>query len=311
MPYIVFLKKEKVAIVHSHTPKAGIVAMLAAKLAGVEHRLHTVAGLPLMEASGFKRVILIAVERLTYRCATMVYPNSKGLNDFIIKEELSRPEKLKILGQGSSNGIDTQFFKPDLFSEAQNAQLKEKLGIGSSDFIFVFVGRLVADKGINELVTAFNEVHQKHPHSALVMVGPFEETLDPLQPETLSIIENHSAIHCVGYQDDVRPYYAFAKALTFPSYREGFPNVVMQAGAMGLPSIVSDINGCNEIVKEAINGLIVKPKDALSLKNAMMRLLEDPDLFTNLKDSSRAAITSLYERSIMHNAILKEYKSIM
>ena len=222
--------------------------MLASKLAGVPIRMHTVAGLPLMESSGMKRSVLNIVEKLTYYCATNVYPNSKGLKEFIIKEKLTSKNKLKILGNGSSNGIDTTHFSPNQVSGIEKRQLRKELNITKNDFVFVFVGRLVSDKGINELVEAFTEMSKTHTNSKLLLVGPLETHLDPLLPNTLNEIKNNEAIIYAGFQTDVRPYFATSNALVFPSYREGFPNVVMQAGAMGLPSIVTDINGCNEII---------------------------------------------------------------
>ena len=262
-----FLKKENPAIVHTHTPKAGIVGMMAAWLAGVPNRLHTVAGLPLMEETGFKRKVLDLVEQLTYRFATKVYPNSKGIYDFIITENFTKPEKLKIIGQGSSNGIDTDYFSPQQVSGSQKNILRNTLGIGPQDFVFIFIGRLVGDKGINELVAAFTNSEFRIQNSKLLLVGPLETDLDPLQAETLHAIKNNPNIIAVGYQNDVRPYFAISDVLVFPSYREGFPNVVMQAGAMGLPSIVTDINGCNEIIIHGVNGLIIPPKDSKVLSN--------------------------------------------
>ncbi len=138
-------KKEKPSIVHTHTPKAGIVGMMAAWFAGVPNRLHTVAGLPLMEATGFKRALLNFVEKTTYRFATKVYPNSKGLYDFIIAENFTKPSKLTIIGNGSSNGIDIHYFDPELFISTRNT-LRQELSIPQDSFVFVFVGRLVGDK---------------------------------------------------------------------------------------------------------------------------------------------------------------------
>ena len=155
-------KKEKPTIVHSHTPKAGIIGMLGAKLAGVPIRLHTVAGLPLMETTGNKRKLLDFVEKLTYACATKVYPNSYGLYDFILQNKFTKQQKLQVIAQGSSNGIDTQFFHPKNVSNEKQLQLKDELGIVSNDFVFVFVGRLVGDKGINELVAAFKELETRN-----------------------------------------------------------------------------------------------------------------------------------------------------
>ena len=306
-----FLKKEKPSIVHTHTPKAGIVGMTAAWFAGVPNRLHTVAGMPLMEASGFKRKVLNFVEKLTYRFATEVYPNSKGLYDFIIAENFTKASKLSIIGNGSSNGIDTKYFDPVSYSENDKISLRDKLKIPQGHFLYIFVGRLVKDKGINELITAFSKLSDSNNTISLLLVGPFENDLDPLLPETLSTIEKHPNIYTVGYQSDVRPYFSIADALVFPSYREGFPNVVMQAGAMGLPSIVTDINGCNEIIAYGKNGLIIPPKDTQALYNSIKQLSTKPSLFANLKANSRERVTLHYERQQVWDALLFEYQRLL
>lgn len=303
-----FLRKEKPLIVHSHTPKAGIVGMLAAKLAGVPQRLHTVAGLPLLEAVGFKRKVLDFVEKVTYACATKVYPNSAGLKDIIIQNNYCNPEKLKVIANGSSNGIDTEFFNPALFSIEQRKSLRQELAIEDTDFVFVFVGRLVKDKGINELVSAFQLLSAKHSQAKLVLVGDYENDLDPLSSSTLEIINQNPAIISVGFQYDVRPYFAISDALVFPSYREGFPNVVMQAGAMELPSIVSNINGCNEIIVEDINGIIIPVKDADAILLKMSLFMENEIYFKQLKTNTRSMITTRYDQLVVWNSILKEYK---
>lgn len=305
-----FLKKENPSIVHTHTPKAGIVGMMAAWLAGVPNRLHTVAGLPLMEATGLKRQVLNFVEKLTYRFATKVYPNSKGLYDFIIAENFSKASNLSIIGNGSSNGIDTDYFNPIRFSESDNISLRDKWKIPQDNFLFIFVGRLVKDKGINELTAAFSKLSESKNNISLLLVGPFENDLDPLLPETLVNIEKNPDIYSVGYQNDVRPYFAIADALVFPSYREGFPNVVMQAGAMGLPSIVTDINGCNEIVKKGVNGLIVPPKNEEALLESMQQLVTNQKLYNDLKSSSRQIIVENYNRKEVWEALLKAYRKM-
>lgn len=298
-------KKEKPLIVHSHTPKAGIVGMLGAKLAGVPIRLHTVAGLPLMEATGLKRKVLDFVEKVTYSCATKIYPNSKGLYDFILKNRYTSKEKLLVIANGSSNGINTSFFSPQQVSEEQKNTLKKELNILPDDFVFVFVGRLVGDKGINELITAFSNLN--NPKTKLLLVGTQEKELDPLKPQTINNIVNNNNIIAVGFQKDVRPYFAISDALTFPSYREGFPNVVMQAGAMGLPSIVSNINGCNEIIIEGENGVIVPVKNAELLQQKMELFIQNKDFYTQLQQNSRRLITERYEQSMVWNCLLDEY----
>ncbi|MGE8534285.1 MULTISPECIES: glycosyltransferase family 4 protein [unclassified Chryseobacterium] len=308
-----FLRKEKPQIVHTHTPKAGIVGMLAARMAGVPHRLHTVAGLPLMEVTGMKRQVLDLVEKLTYASATQVYPNSKGLSDYIIEHKYADKYKLKVIGNGSSNGIDTSFFSPEHVSEDQKTFLKNELKIENTDFVFVFVGRLVGDKGINELIKAFSALNKQEnqQRSKLLLVGPLEQELDPLYPDTLNEIENNPDIVSVGFQKDVRPYFAISDVLVFPSYREGFPNVVMQAGAMELPSIVSDINGCNEIIVENENGVIVPVKDSESLREEMEKMISDKDYYQTLKKNARPMIEDRFEQSVIWNAILSEYKKLI
>lgn len=304
-----FCKKEKPQIVHSHTPKAGIVGMLGAKLAGVPVRMHTVAGLPLMEATGFKRKILNFVEKLTYRSATNVYPNSKGLYDFILQKKLATSKKLKVIAEGSSNGINTSYFSKEQLLNDDLTALKQRLNIQELDFVFIFVGRLVGDKGINELITAFKQL--KITNVKLLLVGPLESELDPLLSETLQEIEQNPLIISIGFQKDVRPYFAISNCLVFPSYREGFPNVVMQAGAMELPSIVSNINGCNEIIKEAQNGLIIPPKNSIALHQAMRKIQEDKALYQTLQNNSRKMIVERYEQEKIWKAILEEYEQLL
>lgn len=301
--------KEKPLIVHSHTPKAGIVSMFAAKLAGVPIRLHTVAGLPLMEARGIKRIILNAVEKLTYTFATKVYPNSNGLYDFILSNKFAPKHKLQVIANGSSNGIDTTHFSTKNITKEQTNNLKINLGILPDDFVYVFVGRLVGDKGINELVIAFAQL--KTFNSKLLLVGPFENDLDPLQPETLLEIKNNPNIISVGFQEDVRPFLAISDCFVFPSYREGFPNVVMQAGAMGLPSIVTNINGCNEIIIEGQNGTLIPIKNWKLLKDAMIKMKEDVAWRDSLQANSRSLIINRYKQELVWDFLLKEYKKFL
>ncbi|MCG8749737.1 glycosyltransferase family 4 protein [Tenacibaculum finnmarkense] len=302
-----FLKKEKPEIVHSHTPKAGTIGMMAAKLAGVPYRLHTIAGLPLMEATGKKRYLLNVVEKLTYACATKIYPNSKGLYDFILEQKFTSKNKLKVIANGSSNGINIEHFNPKQVNEVVKTELKELLGIKHQDFVFIFVGRLVSDKGINELVSAFMQLNNKTEKSVkLLLVGSEERGLDPLDEKTIMLINEDNNIISVGYQNDVRPYFSIADVLTFPSYREGFPNVVMQAGAMGLPSIVTNINGCNEIIEENINGFIIPVKNSDALYEAMLKMMLNSDM----KLKAREMIATRFEQKVVWDALLNEYKTL-
>lgn len=310
-------RKEKPDIVHSHTPKAGLLGMLAARLSGVPIRLHTVAGLPLTESRGAKRKLLEFTEKLTYRCAHRIYPNSQGLCDFILQKKFTDNKKLKIIGGGSSNGIDSAHFSPECLGEEQKKELKKQLGIHENDFVFVFVGRLVGDKGINELVNAFvglqneNTSEKAFGTTKLLLVGDTEAELDALQTSTLKEISENDDIIATGFQTDVRPYFAISDCLVFPSYREGFPNVVMQAGAMALPSVVSDINGCNEIIHHQTNGLIVPKKDVDGLGRAMRRMMSDPSARKRMKAAAREMIVSRYEQKQLWEALLTEYKELL
>ncbi|WP_208094547.1 glycosyltransferase family 4 protein [Mucilaginibacter agri] len=304
-------RKLKPDIVHTHTPKAGLLGMMAARIANVPIRLHTVAGLPLMEATGMKRRLLEYTEWLTYKCAIKVYPNSTNLKEFILKSKFCSSDKLKVIGNGSSNGINTNHFKisPELVSKADS--IKENFGLTESNFTFIFIGRLVKDKGIEELIQAFTSLAERHAQIRLLLVGPFEPELDPLSAECLAMIGNSNAIINVGYQDDVRPYLAISNVLVFPSYREGFPNVPMQAGCFELPAIVTDINGCNEIIANEENGLIIPPKNIDALQNAMSRLLTGEALYGKLQKNSRPMIVDRYEQKHLWSLIYREYESLL
>jgi len=303
-------KKERPLIVHTHTPKAGTVGMLAAKLAGVPLRLHTIAGLPLLEAKGKKRILLNLVEKVTYACATNIYPNSFRMREIILENRFCKENKLKVIGDGSTNGINTSYYSTLHFTAEEKHSLKNQLQIKEGDFVFVFVGRLVSDKGINELVEAFTKLYNETNKVKLLLVGAEEPDRDPLKKYTLNLIKTHPGIVSAGYQPDVRIYFLISDALVFPSYREGFPNVVMQAGAMGLPAIVTDINGCNEIIVNGQNGILVPAKNIHKLNEAMRMLMEDKPLYNKLKQNARSMITSRYEQEYMWNEILKEYKRL-
>ena len=304
-------KKEKPFIVHSHTPKAGTLSMFAAKLAGVPHRLHTIAGLPLLESTGLKRWLLNTVETFTYACATKIYPNSYGLKTIILEHKFTSIEKLKVIANGSSNGIDTSYFDPEnLIGSANNIALKKELEIENDDFVFVFMGRLVADKGINELISAFNALCNKHNNIKLLLVGTYENELDPLKAKTLQIINANKHIISTGWVEDVRPYFVVSNALAFPSYREGFPNVVMQAAAMQLPCIVTNINGCNEIITHKENGIIVPVKDEIALFEAMDYILNQKEEAKDMGIRSRKYMEACFERTVVWQAILEEYNKL-
>ena len=307
--YMIF-RDEKPYIVHTHTPKAGTLGMFAAKLAGVPHRLHTVAGLPLLETKGLKRQMLNKVEKLTYTCATQVLPNSFSLQDIIIHEKFCSKEKLLVIGNGSSNGIDTDHYDRKNVSLESISILKKLFKIGPQDTVFLFVGRIVKDKGINELVIAFDEISKTYSDTRLILVGPRERLLDPIDLKTERIIENNQHIYETGMVEDIRPYVAISHIFTLPSYREGFPNAVIQACCMDTPCIVTDINGCNEIIINNFNGLIIPVKNSAALKNAMLELYKNPDKTRELAKNARPNILKKYKRELIWSELLNLYNNL-
>ena len=303
-------KKEKPFIVHTHTPKAGTLGMMAAYLAGVPHRLHTIAGMPLLERTGNTRKLLDVVEKITFGFATKVYPNSFEMQNIVLQNKYTVKKKLKVHGNGSSNGVDLTFYDPERYNSNRKQRMRNFLGISKTDFVYLFVGRIVKDKGIEELVEAFDIISKKYDHVKLLLVGYPEKELDPLSAETEKIIKNNKNIIEPGGRRDVRSFYAIADLLTFPSYREGFPNVVLEAGAMGLPAIVTDINGCNEIIVEGKNGRIIPPKDTNALTHKMLQLYKDKAQLQELARNSRKMITSRFDRQFFWKELLKEYRSL-
>lgn len=304
---VFWLRKVRPDILHTHTPKAGLIGMLAGFIVGVPVRLHTVAGIPWINSKGCYKFIFRNIERLTYSFATKIYPNSRGLHQFLINEIPTAKDKYKVLGSGSSNGIDTNYFSINAINESKHS-LRCKFNITIDSFVWLYVGRIVNDKGIVELVTSFLRMGPNH---TLLMVGPFEDDQDPLSDETICLIKNSPNIHTYDFQNDVRPFYKLSDALIFPSYREGFPNVPMQAAAMGLPQICSDINGCNEIVIPGVNGLLVPVKDVDALTNSMIRLYEDKDLRKSMIHNSRKTIIERYSQFEIWRLIEEEYNNFI
>lgn len=301
-------KKEKPTVVHSITPKAGLLTMLAGKMAGVPVRMHTFTGLIFPTRTGLMQKFLIKMDQLLCWAATHVYPEGNGVkNDLIRFKITSKP--LKVLANGNVNGIDLNFFSLDAVSAEKKQILNVELKIAADDFVFVFVGRLVGDKGINELVKAFSLI--KNQKVKLLLVGSFEPQLDPLMPSTLYESAINANIISVGFQNDVRPYFAISDALIFPSYREGFPNVVIQAGAMELPSIVSDISGCNEIIVNGRNGIIIPVKDSEAIKLTMHKMMDDKKFYEEMKENTRPMVESRYNQQLVWNAVAQEYKLII
>lgn len=284
---IQLFRKEKPHIVHSITPKAGLLSMLAAKIAGVPYRVHTFTGLIFPHTTGWKQQLLIQTDRLLCRAATHIIPEGEGVKRDLQKYKITN-KPLHILANGSVNGIDLQEWNPENVVREEQGKLRTSMEIQPVDFVFVFVGRMVPDKGIEELIAAFDAVSQKNEKCKLLLVGPAEKESQQLKPETLHQIKSHPKIRWVGFQADVRLYLSVADVLVFPSHREGFPNVPLQALAMGKPVIATNIGGCNEIVHSK-NGILIPKKNSEELQKAMEEI-QKPEIFTALKSQTISSV---------------------
>ena len=280
--------------------------MMAAWLTRVPVRVHTFTGLVWPTAKGLQRRVLMATDWLTCACATHVIPEGKGVMDDLQRHITRKP--MGVLGYGNVKGVDMERFslRPEIVKLTERLRKREV-------FTFLFVGRVVGDKGVNEMVEAFARLHAEHSACRLVIVGRQEEKLDPLKPETIQRMDAMEAIEMVGaqYGDDLIAWYAASDCSVLPSYREGFPNTVLEAGAMGLPCIVTDINGSREIVEEGKNGIIVPPKDADALYQAMIRMIEDDLMRKSMAEHARPMIASRFEQGFVRQCLLDFYEEIL
>lgn len=298
-------RRERPYMVHSMTPKAGLLCMLAAWVARVPRRVHTFTGLVWPTATGLSRRILMFTDWLTCACATHIIPEGRGvMND--LQQHITR-KPMRVLGYGNVRGVDMDYWSRDNADAELVHSLREE-----NTFTFVFVGRIVRDKGINELVKAFKRVREEH-NVRLVLVGRFEDSLDPISDESRKTIKECDDIVYAGSQfgRDLLAYYAAADCFVFPSYREGFPNTVLEAGAMGLPSIVTDINGSREIIENGKNGIIVPSKDADALAEAMSRMVEDTDMQHLMARNARPMIASRFEQGFVRKCQMDFYDEIV
>jgi len=304
---IKIFRKEKPFIVHCHNSKDALICMIAGWLCGVPHRLYTIAGLA--DQKGVRGFLLDMAERVTFLFSTGIYPNSKNMMDIYLNRGRFKASKAKVFLEGSSNGIDLDYFCENKMLKENAVSIRNKYGLGDNCTVFVFVGRVRGDKGVNELIQAFGRLTRESFNAKLLMVGDYEKEFDPLFSETTKEIETNKNIVFTGYQTDVRPFILAADALILPSYREGMPNVVMQAGALNRPCIVTNINGSNEIIIEGKNGNIVPRKDTDALYNKMKDYCENRDMMKEMGNNARDLIASRYKRQNLWDAMLKEYQS--
>lgn len=316
---ILVFHKEKPYMVHSMTPKAGLLCMLAAWITRVPRRVHTFTGLVWPTATGLTRKILMATDWLTCACATHIIPEGKGVMDDLQQHITHKP--MRVLGYGNVRGVDMDYWRK---TNASSNKLRE---IQRDDvFTFIFVGRIVRDKGINELIAAFDKLSHEHK-VRLLLVGTFEDALDPVSESTKKIIEGNSSIEYLGpqYGTDLLACYAASDCFVFPSYREGFPNTVLEAGAMELPSIVTDINGSREIIvrkneenaspikdmKLCDNGIIIPSRNEDFLYKAMEEVFKNDNVRAMMASQAREMVASRFEQSFVQKCLLDFYEEII
>lgn len=300
-----YFKNQKPDIVYTFTPKAGLLGMMASFLSRVPVRIHNIVGMPLMEATGKKFILLKFIERLTYFFSTNLFCNSFGLKKFI-NENLTKKD-VKVIAQGSINGVDTEFFKNTKTLDEKEL-IRDKFKIDKKDFVITFVGRIVKDKGINELIEAFINLSKKYNNLKLLLVGDYEEHLNPIKNENKILIDSLDSIITVGFQNDIRDFLSITDLFVLPSYREGLPNSLIEAGSFGIPLLATNINGCNEIIDDGITGILVEKKSAKKLEEAIDKLLEDKELYSSIKLKVRDRIIEKYEQNFFWNELKNEIK---
>lgn len=302
-------RRERPAMVHSMTPKAGLLSMVAARLAGVPVRVHTFTGLLFPTSSGLRRKLLMFTDRITGCCATHVIAEGEGVRNDLLGYGIIRKD-VYVLGYGNVRGIDLNYYDRTAGVAEKAVEIRRSLSAGQDTFIFVYSGRIVRDKGIDDLVAAFRMLLDDGCDVRLLLAGDYEPA-DPLDADTVRFISECPEIYMSGrWLDDVRPWYAAADALVFPSLREGFPNVVIEAGAMGLPSVVTDINGSREIIVDGENGVIVPVKDRGALYKAMKRMPESPARAAAMGECARRRVSERYEQGFVRGKLKEFYATV-
>lgn len=298
--------KIKPGIIHGSTPKAGLLSMLAGWFNRVPTRIYYVHGLRYQGVKGFKKHLLMFMEKLSCFFSTHVYAVSFGVKNILEKEGITKKE-IQIIGNGSANGIDLDYYS---VHNPEIVNLNESYNLTSENFVFGFVGRLVKDKGIHELVGAFLKVNEINKNTRLLIVGDFEKE-DPIDSKIIEEIKTNSAIIFVGFQSDIRSFLKMMNVFVFPSYREGFGVSLMEAAAMGVPAISSDIIGCNEIIRNKYNGLLIPSKSEDHLFSAMRKLSLDRKLLEEMSKVSRTYVKDKYEQKKLWESTIKSYIEIV
>ena len=302
------LRELRPDIVNAGTPKAGVLGMLAGWIARVPSRIYTLRGLRLETTRGLKRLILANAERLAAACAQRVICVSASLREVYLSLRLARAVKCIVLGSGSSNGINVRRFQLSEAQHAEAATLREKFGIPVDAPAIGFVGRLVRDKGIVELFDSFRQLQPRIPGLRLVLVGDFEAG-DPVPTDVVQQLRSDPAVTITGFVRNAELYYDLFDVLAFPSYREGFPNVPLEAAAAGLPVVGFAATGTLDAVVEGVTGSLVAVGDTSALTTALHRYLTDDLLRFRHGDAGRQRVASEFRNETIWNALFELYVS--
>ncbi len=304
-------KKVQPDIIHSQSLKANLVAMIAGTLARVPIRIQTMAGLISTKDDSLKSRFFEKIEQLTFRLSTHVWPNSPSSYNHIINRKLCKPNKLQVIGYGSSNGIDLERFNRNVLDQNRLQAIKTNINYDKNCFYFLFVGRVVKDKGIVELVDAFKNLTSTTTNLKLIIVGPYEKEFDALPEETEFELENNEHIIKVGWSNEVEYYMALSNVFVFPSYREGFPNVLLQSAALKCPIICSAIIGNIDIVEDKKTGLLFKSQDTQDLFTKMKWSIENTALLNTMSHALYEKVVSQFDRKQFHQWLLEAYKKVL
>jgi lipopolysaccharide/colanic/teichoic acid biosynthesis glycosyltransferase len=299
------VRRRRPDIVHAHTPKAGLLGMLAACMAGVPARVYTIHGLVWQTRRGLARRLLIALEQVTCRLAHRVLCVSDSIRQSAIAAGLAPPEKIVLAANGSANGIDFGQFDPARIDPALNAY-----AIPPGAPVIGFVGRLVPDKGIADLDAAWRILREQFPSLHLLLIGEPEDH-DPLPPGLLSRLERDPRVRFSGWQANMPGHYALLDVCVLPSRREGLPYAALEAAAMARPAVAFQVDGVVDAVEQDVTGLLVPPGDSPALADAVARLLRDPTLASQLGRQARARCAALYQQEPLWEFIYQQYREAL